>query len=65
MINEPLVGYGGLTPEAMHEIINRAHRARKEALGQVFAWLFRRRETGVGLPITATRASAVACGTTR
>ena len=65
MSKEPLVGYGGLTPEAMHEIIGRAHRERKAALRQLFAWLFRQRTTGAHVSPHATRASVAACGTTR
>jgi hypothetical protein len=61
MINEPLAGYGGLTPEAVREIIERAHRERQRALRQFFARLFRRRGA---TPVRATQASIAACGTT-
>jgi len=39
MSTQPLVGYGGYTPEELQMIVRRAHAERAKALRQMFAGL--------------------------
>jgi hypothetical protein len=39
MSTQPLVGYGGYTPEEMQVIVRRAHAERAKALREMFAGL--------------------------
>jgi hypothetical protein len=57
----PLIGYGGYTPEDLHAIVQRAHRERTQAMREFFAWAFSRRKATAEQPKQPDHLDAVAC----
>jgi hypothetical protein len=60
MSTQPLIGYGGYTPEQLQRIVQRAHAERAKALREFFsallAWRWNRAERR---PATPQQAAAV------
>ena len=74
MSTQPLIGYGGYTPEELQAIMRRAHAERAKAMREMFAALlaWRRKAAGRracsprrpedrGLPLTTCRVATTRC----